>query len=231
MCLFVLQALGDEGYQRASAEGRREIVVDGGNGEMRSYECCFCSYRSFKRFNYERHMRTHTGERPYSCPHCPYRATRKISVDQHMIRHHWGTMFQTIGLPHTLEESSLECYARSLHYFLFLGVLSQVFLSSFPSKFFLFLYFPCILSRLIIEVRTHAVFKCRYLLKLIKINAWPNTNMSWIRIALYLNCKLSKYAFSFHKTYGICLPDFTISLFKMVKRKIWKIQPFILEDN
>ncbi|XP_042890864.1 zinc finger protein 513-like [Penaeus japonicus] len=82
------RALGDEGYQRASAEGRREIVVDGGNGEMRSYECCFCSYRSFKRFNYERHMRTHTGERPYSCPHCPYRATRKISVDQHMIRHH-----------------------------------------------------------------------------------------------------------------------------------------------
>ncbi|XP_047492022.1 zinc finger protein 69-like [Penaeus chinensis] len=81
-------ALGDEVYQRASADGRREIVVDGGTGEMRSYECSFCNYRSFKRFNYERHMRTHTGERPYSCPHCPYRATRKISVDQHMIRHH-----------------------------------------------------------------------------------------------------------------------------------------------
>lgn len=36
----------------------------------------------------ERHMLTHTGEKPYQCPHCPHRTNRNGNLKTHMFAVH-----------------------------------------------------------------------------------------------------------------------------------------------
>ncbi|XP_045783037.1 zinc finger protein Xfin-like [Maniola jurtina] len=49
----------------------------------KQYSCELCDYKSFRKANLVRHVRTHTGENPFSCDVCEYKTAHK----PHLIRH------------------------------------------------------------------------------------------------------------------------------------------------
>lgn len=53
------------------------------------HQCPFCQYSTAVLTNLNRHVRTHTGEKPFACPHCPYTCTQKENLKTH-IRTHTG---------------------------------------------------------------------------------------------------------------------------------------------
>ena len=52
-----------------------------------SYTCSFCDKIFNHKYNFLKHERTHTGEKPYECPTCPYRASRTDLLKLHMNKH------------------------------------------------------------------------------------------------------------------------------------------------
>ncbi|XP_047741765.1 zinc finger protein 536-like [Hyalella azteca] len=46
--------------------------------------CKYCGKHFVGRTDLERHIRTHTGERPYKCPLCPYSAAQKVTLKIHL---------------------------------------------------------------------------------------------------------------------------------------------------
>ncbi|XP_064093072.1 longitudinals lacking protein, isoforms H/M/V-like isoform X31 [Macrobrachium nipponense] len=59
------------------------------NPSRKNFQCPTCHYTTDFTTNYQRHIRTHTGEKPYACPHCPYTSAQKKSIDSH-VRIHTG---------------------------------------------------------------------------------------------------------------------------------------------
>ncbi|XP_069944007.1 protein bric-a-brac 1-like isoform X12 [Cherax quadricarinatus] len=52
------------------------------------FACPLCTYKSNSNDHLKRHMFTHSGEKPYACNQCPYRSTHKSHVDNHKLMHH-----------------------------------------------------------------------------------------------------------------------------------------------
>ena len=52
------------------------------------FECPYCHRILKTRQNVQRHILTHTGEKPFQCPKCPYACTQKTHLGSHMARIH-----------------------------------------------------------------------------------------------------------------------------------------------
>ena len=50
--------------------------------------CHICGKGFDQPYNLQRHIRTHTGERPFPCPHCNYAASEKSHLKSHIARKH-----------------------------------------------------------------------------------------------------------------------------------------------
>lgn len=51
------------------------------------HTCQFCAYSSSSSTGLERHVRTHTGERPFGCRYCFVRMALKSNLDRHEKMH------------------------------------------------------------------------------------------------------------------------------------------------
>ena len=65
-----------------------EGAIDLGNGQIDyAMKCLICGKvftGSSRRYKLERHIRTHTGEKPFPCPFCDHRANRKENISRHI---------------------------------------------------------------------------------------------------------------------------------------------------
>lgn len=71
--------------------GLSQGSTEDGSREVQSIACPFCSRNFFgsgRKYRLERHLVTHTGEKPYPCPHCPYRANVRENLGRHLRRQH-----------------------------------------------------------------------------------------------------------------------------------------------
>ena len=62
------------------------VAASSSSGSTLKYHVCDfqnCKKMFLKRWSLERHIRTHTGERPYACPYCPYRSKQKHYISIH----------------------------------------------------------------------------------------------------------------------------------------------------
>lgn len=62
-------------------------LIVAGTVSQRLHQCPYCPYAADFNYLLQRHVRTHTGEKPFCCPQCSYRASRKDSLKQHMSTH------------------------------------------------------------------------------------------------------------------------------------------------
>lgn len=53
-------------------------------GTAKSYMCSLCNKVSQTQYNLQRHMRTHTGEKPFVCNICEFRCNDSGNLRKHM---------------------------------------------------------------------------------------------------------------------------------------------------
>ena len=56
--------------------------------ELCKFKCHFCSYATPKKFNLDKHIRTHTRETPYQCYLCLYRTSDPSNLKSHFKAQH-----------------------------------------------------------------------------------------------------------------------------------------------
>ncbi|XP_018023166.1 zinc finger and BTB domain-containing protein 41 isoform X37 [Hyalella azteca] len=65
-----------------------ELKVTDKQQRLKFYRCPVCEKRFFEKSNFERHYRTHSGEKPFSCSFCSHRSSQKSHLEEHVIRKH-----------------------------------------------------------------------------------------------------------------------------------------------
>ena len=75
-------------FQWHRSRGRNLLLNNNGNSmNLRYFNCDFCSYKSLRKDYLQKHVRTHTGEKPYQCSYCDYRSAQKQNVNVHEKTH------------------------------------------------------------------------------------------------------------------------------------------------
>ncbi|XP_073979414.1 uncharacterized protein isoform X2 [Rhodnius prolixus] len=73
---------------QVSVNNELEVILQ--NDQQLRYNCPYCSYRTWKTSNFQRHLCTHTDERPHKCPLCKYSGKHHEDLKKHMLCHNRG---------------------------------------------------------------------------------------------------------------------------------------------
>lgn len=79
-------------------DSNRLSLTDGNKDSTMStshYYCAFCPKSFSYRSHLDRHLRTHTNERPYPCPKCCHKAKHKNDLLRHLTSIHATTILET----------------------------------------------------------------------------------------------------------------------------------------
>lgn len=78
------------------------------------FECELCHKRFSRRDKLNMHSRSHTGEKPHKCKHCPYAAADSSSLKKHLRIHYDERPFKCQICPYASRNSSqLTVHLRS----------------------------------------------------------------------------------------------------------------------
>ncbi|CAL4246663.1 unnamed protein product [Meganyctiphanes norvegica] len=62
------------------------------------YKCPYCDHVAQKKFNLEKHIRTHTGERPFHCHLCSYSSGDSSNLRSHIKKKHRIMMMESAAI-------------------------------------------------------------------------------------------------------------------------------------
>ncbi|KAK4326092.1 hypothetical protein Pmani_003347 [Petrolisthes manimaculis] len=82
----------------------------------KKHQCPYCWYSTSVSISLQRHIRTHTGEKPFRCPYCPARTTRKASLLTHIQGHTGEKPLSCSFCPFTSrQKSNMSRHIKSHH--------------------------------------------------------------------------------------------------------------------
>ena len=55
---------------------------------LKIWTCRVCGHIFKHKYNFIKHYRTHTGEKPFACPYCPYRSNQNSNLQCHVLSRH-----------------------------------------------------------------------------------------------------------------------------------------------
>ncbi|CAH8471963.1 unnamed protein product [Heterobilharzia americana] len=77
------QETGNNNANLIDSKEPNSILSKTSNNDLRYVSCCICLHRFGSQQDLQRHMRSHTGERPFICPHCGKEFSLKHSMHRH----------------------------------------------------------------------------------------------------------------------------------------------------
>ncbi|XP_076059129.1 uncharacterized protein LOC143035883 isoform X13 [Oratosquilla oratoria] len=98
----------------------------------RPFHCTRCPYRSITKDKMVRHMRKHTGDKPFRCQLCPYAAVQRSDLVKHVRSRHAGATEAALAHPYT-SLTSIRSHPSTSPSSLTLGSSSRLPSTSFPA--------------------------------------------------------------------------------------------------